>query len=58
MIPEVEDLSVAFLGPHALVTFISAIEMGIIIACFAHFLALSEEKTRIKVLVHQRRHHH
>ena len=51
-IPEVEVLGVAFLGPHALATFISAIEMGIIIACFARFLARSEEKTRIKVLVY------
>jgi hypothetical protein len=52
-IPEIEVLGVAFLGPHALATFISAIEMGIIIACFARFLARSdEEKTRIKVLVY------
>ena len=52
-IPEVDALGVAFLGPHALATFISAIEMGVIIACFARFLARSEkEKTRIKVLVY------
>ena len=52
MIPKVEDLGVTFLGPHALAMFISAIEMGIIIACFACFLACSEEKTCIKVLVY------
>ena len=52
-IPDVGDLGVAFLGPHALATFISGIEMGIIIACFARFLARSEkEKMRIKVLVY------
>ena len=52
-IPDVGDLGVAFLGPQALATFISAIEMGIIIACFARFLARSEkEKMRIKVLVY------
>jgi hypothetical protein len=52
-IPEVDVLGVAFLGPHALTMFIGAIEMGIIIACFARFLARSEEeKTRIKVLVY------
>jgi len=52
-IPDVQVQGVAFLGPHALATFISAIETGIIIACFARFLARSEnEKTGIKVLVY------
>jgi hypothetical protein len=52
-IPDVGDLGVSFLGPHALAMFISGIETGIIFACFARFLARSEkEKTSIKVLVY------
>jgi F0F1-type ATP synthase membrane subunit c/vacuolar-type H+-ATPase subunit K len=52
-IPSTEELGSAYLGPHALAMFVSAIEMGIIVSCFARFLARSErERTRIKVLVY------
>lgn len=43
----------AFLGPNALAAFISAIELGFVIACFSRFLARSEkERASIKVLVY------
>ena len=52
-IPEVQDQDVSFLGPHAIAIFVSAIEMGIIIACFTRFVARSDkEKTRIKALIY------
>jgi sulfite reductase beta subunit-like hemoprotein len=52
-IPEVQQQGVSFLGPHAIAMFVSAMEMGVIIACFARFIARSDkEKTRIKALVY------
>jgi len=52
-IPQVEQLGYAFLAPSALTVLISAIEMGIIIMCFARFLTRSEKERRaIKALVY------
>jgi hypothetical protein len=51
-LPSIEELGVAFLGPTALATLISAVEMGIVIACFMRFLARSDkEPLHIKLLV-------
>ncbi|KAH9978521.1 hypothetical protein BJV74DRAFT_136552 [Russula compacta] len=52
-LPPVQSQGVAFLGPNALAAFISAIELGFVIACFSRFLARSEkERASIKVLVY------
>ncbi|KAI9462525.1 hypothetical protein F5148DRAFT_220281 [Russula earlei] len=52
-VPQGKDLGVAFLGPNSLALFISAIEMGVIVACFARFLARSEkERMAIRLLVY------
>jgi hypothetical protein len=52
-IPEVQQQDVSFLGPHAIAIFVSAIEMGVIIACFMRFVGRSDkEKTRIKALIY------
>jgi hypothetical protein len=51
-LPSIEVLGVDFLGPTALATLISAVEMGIVIACFMRFLARSDkEPLHIKLLV-------
>ncbi|KAH9970359.1 hypothetical protein BGW80DRAFT_1330006 [Lactifluus volemus] len=51
-LPSIEVLGVDFLGPTALATLISAVEMGIVIACFMRFLARShKEPLHIKLLV-------
>jgi hypothetical protein len=38
VLPDIEDLGSGFLAPYALSLFISAIETGVILVCFARFL--------------------
>ena len=52
-VPDAESLGTAYLAPHAIAIFISALEMGIIVTCFMRFLVRSErERTGIRFLVY------
>jgi len=52
-VPDAESLGTAYLAPHAIAIFISALEMGIIVTCFTRFLVRSEkERTGIRFLVY------
>ena len=54
VIPSIESLGYDFLAPYALSLFISAIETGVIVVCFARFLArrADVEALPIKLLVY------
>jgi hypothetical protein len=54
VLPSIETLGSDFLAPYALSLFISALETGIIIVCFARFLArrADSESAPIKLLVY------
>jgi len=52
-VPDANSLGTAYLAPHAIAIFISALEMGIIVTCFTRFLVRSEkERTGIRFLVY------
>lgn len=53
-LPSIEVLGFDFLAPYSLALFISALEMGVIVVCFARFMArrADAESYPIKLLVY------
>ena len=54
VLPSIETLGFNFLAPYSLCLFISALEMGIIVMCFARFLArhAGAESSPMKLFVY------
>ncbi|KAH8991536.1 hypothetical protein EDB92DRAFT_1993605 [Lactarius akahatsu] len=54
VLPKIEVLGYDFLAPYSLCLFISALEMGVIVVCFARFMAhrAEAESSPIKLLVY------
>ncbi|KAH9057555.1 hypothetical protein EDB87DRAFT_1022840 [Lactarius vividus] len=54
VLPQIEVLGYDFLAPYSLCLFISALEMGVIVVCFARFIAhrAEAESSPIKLLVY------
>ena len=53
-VPDVERLNVMYLGPFALSTFIGAVEMGIVLCMYLHYLmraAEHKESLYIRIMV-------